>query len=344
MTVKMQEIILSETRNVKLTAMVQAVGNEFEKVTKRPAVLIMPGGGYAMCSDREAEVVAYPYLDAGYHAFVLRYSVGENRKWPNPLNDYEQAMALLDENAETWKVYTDKIVVVGFSAGGHLAACAATMAQRKPAAAVLVYPALTKELVEACQPGMDMPVPLLCVDGNTAPCFLVAARDDTTVPISGILDFEQKLFLYGIQFESHIYAYGGHGFGPATPSVIGSSICSRIPNWVNDSISWLNDILGKVDISGMTAPKCPVHVNADHESVLSVHCTLGYLRTMKSAAKAISPIVALVDEVIKQRFDSSNHAAEIIDQMKLLDIMATLGQSEHKIEEIDKILREICNK
>src|SRR5699024_3994003 len=133
---KIQEIVLNSKRDVKLTALVQGVGGEFN-LEKRPAVLILPGGGYSFCSDREAEPVAFAYAQAGYQAFILRYSVGEHKQWPNPLEDYEQAMELIKSNPE-WHVYGDKIGVIGFSAGGHLAASAATMAKNRPNAAILV--------------------------------------------------------------------------------------------------------------------------------------------------------------------------------------------------------------
>ena len=68
-------IILNEERNVSLTVYLQEVGGEFRGVGERPAVLVIPGGGYAMCSDREADPVTFPYLKAGYHAFILRYSL-----------------------------------------------------------------------------------------------------------------------------------------------------------------------------------------------------------------------------------------------------------------------------
>ena len=86
MTINTEKIILNQERNVTLSAMVQTVGGAWG-FTERPAVMVIPGGGYAMCSDGEAEIVAYPYLAAGFHAFVLRYSVGEHRAWPNPLDD-----------------------------------------------------------------------------------------------------------------------------------------------------------------------------------------------------------------------------------------------------------------
>ncbi|HHW48918.1 MAG TPA: alpha/beta hydrolase, partial [Clostridiaceae bacterium] len=176
------KIILDEKRNVSLTVMIQDVGGEFQKLKKRPAVLILPGGGYAMCSDREAEPVAFAYAKAGYQAFILRYSVKEHSTWPNPLNDYEMAMEMIRSKTEEWHVYEDKIAVIGFSAGGHLAGCAATMSKNRPNAAILGYAALSKEFWESFKPGI--PSPVLEVDDKTCPCFLFAARDDVLVPVS----------------------------------------------------------------------------------------------------------------------------------------------------------------
>lgn len=93
-------IMLNAQRNVTLTAFLQDTGGEFRNIAKRPAILVLPGGGYSMCSEREADPVALAYLQAGYQAFVLRYSVGEHAVWPNPLNDYEQAMELIRGKAE----------------------------------------------------------------------------------------------------------------------------------------------------------------------------------------------------------------------------------------------------
>ena len=126
---KTEIITLSEERNVTLTAYTQNVKGEFRNISKRPAILILPGGGYQYCSDREADPVAMPYLKAGYQVFILRYSVKEHAVWPNPLNDYEQAMELIRSNHEKWGLYQDKVAVLGFSAGGHLASSAATMAK-----------------------------------------------------------------------------------------------------------------------------------------------------------------------------------------------------------------------
>lgn len=255
MTLTTERIILNEERNVTLTVMVQTVKIEFRDVTKRPAVLILPGGGYKRCSDREAEVIAYPYLNAGYHAFVLRYSVNEHKAWPNPLNDYEQAMELIRGKGEEWNILTDKIAVIGFSAGGHLAATAATIAKNRPDAAILVYAATERDIALACQPGTDIPGPTECVDENTPPCFICATRDDKIVPVHNSLNFQLALAKYGVPFESHIYSYGGHGFATGLANITNNNISSRVPNWMADSIGWLDEMFGQLTYEGIGEPK-----------------------------------------------------------------------------------------
>lgn len=234
---KMQKIVLNTERNVTLTAFIQDVDGEFG-LEKRPAVLILPGGGYSFCSDREAEVVAFAYLKAGYQAFILRYSVDEHKKWPNPLSDYEQAMELIKGN-EDWHVYEDKIAVIGFSAGGHLAACAATIAKNRPGAAILGYAVLSRVITNVYQD--TAPIPVDEVTEQTCPCFLFSARDDGLVPVSDTLAFQMALFEKGVSFESHIYAYGPHGFSTGEKSLNSAEMSSRVINWVQDSIEWLAD-------------------------------------------------------------------------------------------------------
>ena len=164
-----ETIQLNEERNVTLTAYIQDAGGEFDYVVKRPAILVIPGGGYQFCSAREADPVALAYMKAGYQAFVLRYSVAENGIWPNPLEDYEQAMDMIRSNAEKWMLYEDKVAVIGFSAGGHLAAAAATMSKNRPNAAILGY-AVAGADVKSCNP--TAPDTVGAVDKNTCPCFL----------------------------------------------------------------------------------------------------------------------------------------------------------------------------
>ena len=343
MTITTDKITLNKESNVTLTTMIQSVNGEFGKITARPAILILPGGGYSMCSDREAEVIAYPYLQAGYHAFVLRYSVKDHRTWPNPLNDYEQAMELIRGKAEKWNILTNKIAVIGFSAGGHLAACAAALSKNRPNAAILGYAALERDIAQACQPGTDIPSPTDYVDGKTPPCFLFAARDDMVVPVHNTVNFQSALIRYGIQFESHIYAYGGHGFGSGEPNIAGTDLCRRVPNWVKDSIGWLEDVFGQLTPAGMGKPVCAPKINGDGEEMLSVDCTFGHLRKQEAAQPLLTGIYAAADAIIQKQFGGSALVMEVLSIFKLRDFMKMLGQDETAIDQMDAALNQIPN-
>ena len=338
---KAQEIILNETRNVTLTAYIQEVDGEFG-FSKRPAMLVIPGGGYAMCSDREADPVAMAYLKAGYQAFVLRYTCTPKGKWPLPLEDYEQAMALIEERAEEWHLDKTKIAVVGFSAGGHLAACAATVADHKPAAAVLVYPAILKDICDLCQTGM--PYPNEHVTAKTCPCFLVAARDDRTVDISNTLRMELALAEKGVAFESHIYSYGGHGFSTGEDWINTNSVCPRLPHWVPDSIEWLGEIMGKLTRGGFTEPVRAGSMNGNFAPVLSVDCTLSHLRRQSEEAKAVlAPMFAAIEAVAKARQFSVEGLMAAVGNNTAREIMEMVQIPAEAILEIDKALHQMVN-
>lgn len=340
---KILEITLDAERNAKLTAMIQAVGGEYGKIDKRPAVIVMPGGAYWGCSDREAEPVGFAYSKAGYQVFILRYAVGEHRGWPYPLDEYEQTMELLQEKQEEWHILTDKIAVIGFSAGGHLAATAATTAKHRPNAAILGYAALNKEISDLCQPGM--PYPVEEVDDETCPCFLFAARDDNVVDVCNTMQFQQALWEKGIQFESHIYAYGQHGFSTAEPSVNTNPVCSRASHWVADSIAWLGDIFGTLTSEGMTKPLCPAKVNGDREDTLSADCTLGHLNKQSGMAEIVlQDVFAQLQAGIEQLYGPLAGALnDFIKLFKLRDILKIADIPQDAVETLDAALRQIPN-
>lgn len=347
-----EKIILNKQRNVTLTAYLQDVGGEFPNITKRPAILVIPGGGYTMCSDREAEPVALTYLQAGYQAFVLRYSVGEHAVWPNPLNDYEQAMELIRSKAEEWNLYSDKVAVVGFSAGGHLAGAAATLARNKPNAAILGYPAVEAETISQCE--ATAPDVVAAVDGHTCPCFVFATRTDNVVPISNTLDFTSALAKYGIGFESHIYAYGPHGFSTGNSSVMtpGTAICDRAANWVADSIGWLKDVLGDFGMGAMTEPKCSRRVNADFEPFLSVDCTIERLMTNAQARALLMPMMEDAQKAMAEKYGdqmkkmtekAGNAATGLGAKMTLRSALAYGNVPEQMVEQLNTMLKKIPN-
>ncbi len=338
-----QEIInLNPGRNVTLTAYIQEVGGEYQ-FAKRPAILVLPGGGYAMCSDREADPVALAYMKAGYQAFILRYSTGKNKTWPNPLEDYEQAMALLQERAEEWHLDSSRVAAVGFSAGGHLCACAATIARHKPAAAILVYPSILKDICDMCQPGM--PQPNEHVTGETSPCFLVAARDDRTVDVKNSLMMQIALAEKGVPFESRIYSYGGHGFSTGEDWIINNSLSPRIPHWVDDSIGWLKETLGTLTMKGFSEPNIAVSINGDTAPVLSVMCTLNHIR--RQSGEAISVLKPLFDgmqAVADARGFSMEGLMAAVGNNTVRELMEMVQVDGETIQKIDKALHSMVNR
>ena len=337
---KTTEIILNEERRVKLSAWIMETGGEFAPVGRRPAVLVLPGGGYSMCSDREADPVGTVFLNAGYQVFILRYSVGEYRAWPNPLNDYEQAMEMIRGNADEWHLDPERVAVIGFSAGGHLAACAATVAKNRPNAAILGYAALTKEICDMCQPGM--PYPVETVDGKTPPCFLFAACDDNTVDIRNTTEFANSLAEKGIRFESHIYAYGGHGFSTAAPWLNGNMATPRACGWTKDCLGWLEEMWGSFEKSGFTEPACGGKLNGDFEEFLSVDCTRGFLlRQSKEAQEIMKPYIDRLDALLFQRFGENTKVDDFLEKVKLKDILDLLQIPENERQELNAQLKKI---
>ena len=329
-----ETIALNQERNVTLTAYTQEVGGAFWHVARRPGILILPGGGYQYCSPREAEPVAFAYLKAGYQVFILRYSVREHAVWPNPLDDYEQAMELIRSKADEWNLYPEKIAVIGFSAGGHLAAAAATMSRNRPNAAILGY-AVTGGGVNAYNEAA--PDTVSRVDRETCPCFIFSTCNDELVPVHNSVSFISALARAGVSFESHIYNYGPHGISTGDPSVEerGGQISSRAPNWLSDSIGWLGDMFGEFGIGGMTEPKCKPLVGCDHEPYLSTGCTIGLLLS--------NPESRVLLQELTQRVEKKEVSLEAVRKLTLRGLYGFLKVPQETMEKLDSALRKIKN-
>ena len=319
-----EKIILNEKRNVSLTCYIQE-GN-----IKRPAMIVLPGGAYVWCSDREADPVAQAYLQAGYHAFVLRYSVKEHQTWPSPLEDYDMAMELIRSKSDEWKIYSDKIAVIGFSAGGHLAAAAATMSKNRPNAALIGYGVVSED-VKGCNE--SAPDTTKYVDKNTPPYFIFSSRTDNVVPIHNSLRFMMALDEHHIAFESHIYAYGPHGFSTVASVIMDRDrpICNRTKNWVNDSIEWLKDVFGDFKEDYMTKPTCNRYINGDYDEYLSLDCTLGHLYAIPEAREAIA------------KYAPMDRNIENAKKMTLRGVLGFTPITKEQVKEIEEKLIKIKN-
>lgn len=236
------EILNLKNENVTLTTYILDNSNEMKNWAKRPAMLVIPGGAYQFCSDREAEPVAMAFAAKGFNTFVLRYSIGAGKAaFPNPLNDAEEALETIISNADEWHIDTDKIAAIGFSAGGHLCAALSAMGRVRPAAAILGYPCILSEMGDI----LADPIPSIekYVDENTSPTFICASREDGCVPIKNSLRYVDALEKAGVDFEMHIYSTGYHGFSLASNVVYEKQVDldynTHINGWIDMCETWL---------------------------------------------------------------------------------------------------------
>jgi acetyl esterase/lipase len=236
--------------NTWLDAYLLDASGELPHAQTRPAVLVLPGGGYSFCSAREGEPVAMAFAAQGYHAFVLQYSLGKAASFAQALWDAEAALGLLRSNAIAWGVRPQQIAVIGFSAGGHLAAalCVARGPERipgtkpqRPNGLILGYPCILEESANV----LAFPCPGLAerVDAHTPPTFLFSTAADRTVPIRNSLAFLDALERASIPFEAHIFAGGDHGYSLASAAVYAekAALARNAPNaaWFPQCCAWL---------------------------------------------------------------------------------------------------------
>ncbi len=239
---EVKRFTLSSGENVTLTAYLLDSSRELSNMDMRPAMLVLPGGGYHMCSDREAEPVAMAFAAHGYNTFVLRYSVGKGISiFPRPLLDAEEALQMIYDNSVEWHTDKSKVAVIGFSAGGHLAAALATMGRVRPAACVLGYPCILESIGDV----LAEKVPSLekQVDDKTPPTFIISSSEDTCVPIANSLEFAAALDKAGVPFEMHIFEKGHHGFSLAIPAVYSNPEAreynAHLAVWIDLCVKWL---------------------------------------------------------------------------------------------------------
>lgn len=228
------------------------------------ALLVIPGGGYMFVSIANEGVEVAEYFAAkGYLVAVLNYRLpGEG--WPNradvPLQDAQRAIRLLRQRAQTLSIQPDHVAVVGFSAGGHLAGSLATgwteavyatvdtadALNARPDAAGLIYPVLSLEapLVHTGSRGLllgaNAPAelvqkrsPVLHLDAETPPSFLVHAWDDTTVSADNSLAWIAAARAAHRPVEAHLYQEGGHGFGLGVPGSPSTSWPDLFAHWLD---------------------------------------------------------------------------------------------------------------
>jgi len=234
-----------------------------KKIANGAAVIICPGGGYSyLVMNNEGTEVAKEFNKNGIAAFVLKYRLPNDLIMKDrsigPLQDAEQAIKMVRENAKDWNIDTAKVGIMGFSAGGHVASTASThytnlvienqkKTNLRPDFSLLIYPVIsfqdsilhkgskkaligenasvekTKEYSNEFQ-----------VNKNSPPAFLIHCTDDKVVPVENSINYYQALKKNGVKAEMHIYATGGHGFG--------LNNATRQDKWIVQCIAWLTQM------------------------------------------------------------------------------------------------------
>ncbi|HYJ91752.1 MAG TPA: alpha/beta hydrolase [Pyrinomonadaceae bacterium] len=223
------------------------------------AMVICPGGGYSHLSDvKEGSDVAKWLNSLGITALVLKYRLGMRYHAPNPLLDAARAVRTVRAHAKQWNIDPNRIGILGFSAGGHLAATLGThfdagkpdvsddieRVSSRPDLMILIYPVITmgefthagsKKYLLGDKPSGDLVKNYsneLWVTKETPPTFLAHAVADPSVPVENSLLFAEALRKAGVPFEMHLYERGSHGFGLAPNDPTLATWTDRCADWL----------------------------------------------------------------------------------------------------------------
>lgn len=228
----------------------------------RKAILVIPGGGYGeVCAEREGEPIAMAFMPYGYNAFVLHYSV-KKEPFPSHLIQASKAIKHIKDNAEKYDIDAENLFVVGFSAGGHLAASIGTMWNKKeiydkvdmpygynkPKGMMLIYPVISayyhdfsfNALLMDENPS-DEKKRMCSIETNvseeTSPAYIMHTANDQVVDVKNSLVLASALKDNDIKFEMHIYPDAPHGVA------LGNEITKcGVEKWCNESIAeWVKN-------------------------------------------------------------------------------------------------------
>lgn len=270
------------------TRLITYIQDHYEEINidRRPLVLICPGGGYSYTSVRGGEAFAMQFLAMGYHAAVLKYSCAPAR-YPVALTELAAAVMLVRRHAEEWHVDPRALLVLGCSAGGHLAASLGTLWREdfladgvmaggeergllRPDGMILCYPVITSgefahrgsfENLLGKEAGKeqnwterDSLLRRLSleerVSADTPPTFIWHTFTDGSVPVENSLLFVSALRKAGVSTEFHMYPQGGHGLGLAnrlTETREGKGVQEECSTWISLVHTWIENGYVKQD-------------------------------------------------------------------------------------------------
>ncbi|NLI94318.1 MAG: alpha/beta hydrolase [Erysipelotrichaceae bacterium] len=230
----------------------------YRKKLDHPAFIVLPGGGYNYVSQREGEPVAKALNAAGYQAFVLEYTTWEknpNLTFQEVVDEVRKTLQYIVDNAEVLRVDKERIYIIGFSAGGHLAAVCGSLFYKYIKKVVLAYPYLTSRYVEDYEKvadtwdeeGKESLKHIYSIDAedyiskNTPPTFIWATAEDKITSPQGMLDYIRRLLLTNIPVEFHLYGQGPHGLSLANEATkeVEGQVVPRVATWLPTLLSWI---------------------------------------------------------------------------------------------------------
>ncbi len=269
-----KEFTLSEKYpDATLTAYVcDAIPN----VAPRPAIIVCPGGGYGILSEREGEPIVKHFLGNGFNAYLLKYSINENASNYAPLIQSALAVKLIRERAEADNTDPARIYIIGFSAGGHVAASCGTLWNipevrdavgvsdgsapegiNRPDGMILSYPVITAgefaHKGSICKvSGTSSPTPEDIekfslekhVDSTTPPAFIWHTFSDTCVPVQNTLLFINAMAEAKVPFEAHIFPAGVHGLSLCNKETEAGNPNNIEPHaecWADLAVKWVKE-------------------------------------------------------------------------------------------------------
>lgn len=257
----------------KLYAYARENSEEMHPSQALPSILICPGGGYSFTSDREAEPVALHFLALGYQVFILRYTCAPAH-FPTQLLEAASAIQYIRMNAGDFSIDADKITVMGFSAGAHVAGSLACMwdnaevckslsvkqpSELRPNAACLCYPVITSgkyahqdSFVQLL--GENPSKSLLdsvslekAARSDMPPVFIWHTADDGCVPVQNSLLLVNALLEKNVSCELHVFNQGPHGLSLASPATSNDNspllVNPHVAQWTELFSQWLDDVL-----------------------------------------------------------------------------------------------------
>lgn len=238
-----------------------------EAISYRPGLLVLPGGGYGICSPREAEPIAFRFLAEGFNCFILDYSTF--KKYPCPHLEVAAAMKYIREHEFEFDLIPNSLSLTGFSAGGHLAGSFGYLYKEiakelnydpkliRPRSLVLCYPVTlmnefthqgTKEIITANEEELirklDIPSH---IESDYPPTFAWATKDDEMVPVDNTIKLEEALRKHNIMHECIVYESGRHGLSLDNRSVyLKDDITGKmkdVRDWASKASDFIFDVI-----------------------------------------------------------------------------------------------------